>query len=169
MINSLLPFSGVYLNVVIETPKGSRNKFNFDPNSGLFKLGGVLPTGASFPFDFGFIPRTHGEDGDPLDVLLIMDEPAFPGCLIEARLLGVMKALQNQSDTKIRNDRIIAVATHSRDQSHLQTIHDLSRELLEEIEHFFRSDNEAKGKQFIVEARNGPKEALQVIKRGMVD
>ncbi|HEX8920029.1 MAG TPA: inorganic diphosphatase, partial [Pyrinomonadaceae bacterium] len=70
------------LNVIIETPKGSRNKFNYDERHQLFKLGGVLPLGAVFPFDFGFIPSTLGGDGDPLDILLLMDEPAFPGCLV---------------------------------------------------------------------------------------
>ena len=80
------------LNVIIDTPKGSRNKFEFDETQGLFKLRGVLPVGASFPFDFGFIPSTKGGDGDPLDALVLMDEPAFPGCLIEARLIGVIEA-----------------------------------------------------------------------------
>ncbi len=78
------------LNVIVETPKGSRNKFKFDEAHGLYKLGGVLPAGMSFPYDFGFIPSTKGEDGDPVDVLLLMDEPAFPGCLVSARLIGVI-------------------------------------------------------------------------------
>ena len=73
---------GADVNVVIETPQGSRNKFNYDEELGLFKLGGVLPAGAVFPFDFGFVPETTGGDGDPLDVLVLMDEPAFPGCLV---------------------------------------------------------------------------------------
>ena len=80
------------LNVVVETPKGSRNKYNYDEKLGLFKLGGVLPAGAFFPFDFGFVPATVGGDGDPLDVLVLMDEPAFTGCLVESRLLGVVEA-----------------------------------------------------------------------------
>ncbi|HEY1403173.1 MAG TPA: inorganic diphosphatase, partial [Pyrinomonadaceae bacterium] len=82
------------LRVVIETPRGSRNKYDYDAELGLFKLGGVLPAGAVFPFDFGFVPRTTGGDGDPLDVLVIMDEAAFAGCLVEARLLGVIEATQ---------------------------------------------------------------------------
>ena len=96
-IGSLKPFdeeSGD-LNVVIETPKGCRNKYKFDEKTEIFKLGGVLPIGASFPFDFGFIPNTLGGDGDPLDVLLLMDEPAVPGCLVPARLVGVIEAPGN--------------------------------------------------------------------------
>ena len=86
------------LNVVIETPKGSRNKYNYDENLGLFKLGGVLPSGASFPFDFGFVPSTLGGDGDPLDVLVLMDESAFTGCLVRVRLVGVVEAEQTERD-----------------------------------------------------------------------
>jgi Inorganic pyrophosphatase len=67
------------LNVIIETPKGNRNKLAYHPQLGAFQLKGVLPAGAVFPFDFGFLPSTKGEDGDPLDVLLLMDEPTYPG------------------------------------------------------------------------------------------
>src|SRR5215212_5502023 len=103
------------LNVIIEAPKGSRNKFNYDEEHQLFKLGGVLSLGAVFPFDFGFIPSTLGGDGDPLDVLLLMDEPAFPGCLVPSRLVAVIEAEQTERDgTRTRNDRLIAVASDSR-------------------------------------------------------
>src|SRR6185369_1482784 len=82
------------LNAVVETIAGSRNKFAYDEELGLFRLKGVLPAGASFPFDFGFVPSTKGGDGDPLDVLVLMDEPAFAGCLVPARLVGVITAQQ---------------------------------------------------------------------------
>lgn len=100
------------LHVVIETPKGSRNKFAWDEEHELFEHAGVLPAGAIFPYDFGFIPQTGGEDGDALDVLVLMDEPAFTGCLVSARLLGVIEAEQTELDGKVeRNDRLIAVAS----------------------------------------------------------
>src|SRR5437588_54678 len=76
------------LNVIIETAKGSRNKLKYDSKRGLFQLGKVLPRGTIFPFDFGFIPSTRAEDGDPLDILVLMDEPTYPGCLICCRLPG---------------------------------------------------------------------------------
>src|SRR5919202_2577365 len=101
------------VNVIIETPKGSRNKFKYDEQRGLFKLSGVLPAGAVFPFDFGFVPSTRGEDGDPLDVLVLMDEPAFAGCLVPSRLIGVIEAEQTEEGTTERNDRLIAVAANS--------------------------------------------------------
>ncbi len=89
-LESLSPFDEKTndLNVIIDTPKGSRNKYSFDEELNLFKLSGVLPVGRYFPFDFGFIPRTKGEDGDPIDILILMDESAFAGCLISARLSG---------------------------------------------------------------------------------
>src|SRR5678816_3881477 len=105
------------LNVLVDTPKGSRNKFKYDEERGLFKLGGVLPVGAVFPFDFGFIPSTVGGDGDPLDVLILMDEPAFPGCLVKAKLIGVIEAEQTEEKKTTRNDRLIAVAADSRNHS----------------------------------------------------
>ena len=82
------------VNVIIETPRGSQNKFDFDPKLRVFVLKKTLPMGTVFPFDFGFIPKTLGEDGDPLDVLVITDEPAYPGCMVHARLLGVLEARQ---------------------------------------------------------------------------
>src|SRR3954471_22647112 len=79
---------------IIETPKCCRNKFDYDPDSGLFMLGGLLPEGMMFPFDFGFIPSTLGEDGDPLDILVLLDAPAHVGCLIEVRIIGIIQAEQ---------------------------------------------------------------------------
>jgi inorganic pyrophosphatase len=156
------------LNVIIETPQGSRNKFDYDEELGLFKLGGVLPAGASFPFDFGFVPSTIGGDGDPLDVLLLMDEPAFTGCLVIARLLGVIEAEQTERDGKTeRNDRLIAVATASRTHKKVRSLNGLGEQLLEEIEHFFISYNKIKGKEFKPLGRFGPRRAAQVVEDGI--
>src|ERR1700723_3866498 len=91
---------------IIETPKGSRNKFDYDSDSGLFQLGGLLPEGMMFPFDFGFIPSTLGQDGDPLDVMVLMDAPAHVGCLLGVRIIGVITAEQTQDDETEGNDRL---------------------------------------------------------------
>ncbi|HEX8177718.1 MAG TPA: inorganic diphosphatase [Pyrinomonadaceae bacterium] len=156
------------INVIIETPKGSRNKFNYDEELGLFKLGGVLPAGASFPFDFGFIPSTLGGDGDPLDVLVLMDEPAFAGCLVATRLIGVIEAEQTERDGETtRNDRLIGVAADSRVHSDVRTLDELNKNLLDEIEHFFVSYNVIKGKEFKPQGRFGPERARKVIEEGM--
>src|SRR5213083_2093581 len=81
---------------IIETPKGCRNKFDYDSDSGLFMLGGLLPEGMMFPFDFGFIPSTLGEDGDPIDIMVLMDAPAHVGCMIEVRIIGIIIAEQSE-------------------------------------------------------------------------
>lgn len=156
------------LNVIIETPKGSRNKFNYDPELRLFKLGGVLPSGAVFPFDFGFVPSTVGGDGDPLDVLVLMDAPAFTGCLVNARLVGVIEAEQTERDGETtRNDRLIAVAAESRLMRKVRSLGGLNESLLDEIEHFFVSYNQAKGKEFKPLGRFGPTRARKLVEEGI--
>jgi inorganic pyrophosphatase len=152
------------LNVIIETPKGSRNKFNYDEDYNLFKLGGVLPAGAVFPFDFGFIPSTLGGDGDPLDVLLLMDESAFPGCLVPARIIAVIEAEQTERDGQAtRNDRLIAVAADSHLHKKVRALTDINETLMDEIEHFFISYNEIKGKKFKPLGRFGPIKAARLV------
>lgn len=152
------------LNVIVDTPKGNRNKFSWDEEKGLFKLAGVLPLGASFPYDFGFIPGTRGQDGDALDVLILMDEPAFVGCLVRCRLLGGIEAKQTEKGTTVRNDRLIAVAAQSRLHAHLKTLSDIPARILEEVEHFFISYNEAKGKKFKPRGRYGATRARKIVK-----
>ena len=161
-MNALDKQSG-HLNAIIETPKGSRNKFKYDEQLGLFKLSGTLPVGNVFPFDFGYIPSTKGDDGDPLDILLLMDEPAFTGCLVQAKLIGVIEAEQTEEGETTRNDRLIAVAADSRNHSHVRFLGDLNSNLLHEIERFFISYNETKGKRFEVLNRLGPERAQKLI------
>ena len=168
-IGSLKPnVRGKTVRVVIETPKHGRNKFAFDPELQAFTLSTVLPVGASFPFDFGFIPKTKGGDGDPLDVLLLMDEPAFPGCVVEVRLLGVMEATQQKKKgKKVRNDRLIAVAAESHLHRDLETLDDVDPRLLDEIEAFFRNYHELEGKRFEALNRRGPKTARALVAKGL--
>ena len=154
------------LNVIIDTPKGNRNKFAFDEKLGLFKLKSVLPAGASFPYDFGFLPSTKGGDGDPLDVLVLMDEPAFTGCLVPSRLIGVIEAEQTERDSEtIRNDRLIAIAAASITHRDVKALKNLNENLIKEIEHFFISYNEIKGKQFKPLGRFGPERAKRLIEQ----
>jgi inorganic pyrophosphatase len=155
------------LNVVIETAKGSRNKIAFDPKRGVYELAGVMPAGASFPYDFGFIPSTLGEDGDPLDVLVLMDEPVFAGCLVASRLVGVIRATQTERDgDTMRNDRLIAVSTRSHTHDEVRSLDDLPEALLHELEHFFTSYNDQKGKRFEVLDRKGPRAATVLVEEG---
>ena len=156
-----------YLNAVIDTPKGSRNKFKYDEQLGLFKLSGMLPVGNVFPFDFGYIPSTRGDDGDALDILVLMDEPAFTGCLVPAKLIGVVEAAQTEEQKTTRNDRLIGVAADSRNHSHVRFLGGLNTNLLHEIERFFISYNETKGKRFEVLNRRGPERAQELVNAGM--
>jgi len=126
---------------IIETPKNCRNKIDYDPDSGLFMLGGLLPEGMLFPFDFGFIPATLGQDGDPLDVMVLMDAPAHVGCLIEVRIIGVITAEQTQDGETKTNDRLLGVAVHSYDHEDLESISEVSKTLLDQVEEFFVSYN----------------------------
>lgn len=155
------------LNTIIETPKGSRNKFDYDEEQGVFKLGGVLPVAASFSFDFGFVPSTLGEDGDPLDVPVLMDEPAFAGCLVPSRLLGVIEAEQTERDSHTeRNDRFIAVASKSPATSKPERSGRFESNTHRRDRALFASHNFIKGKQFETLARSGPERALQLIEVG---
>jgi len=153
------------LNVVIETPRHSRNKYAYDGQSGLFALRKVLPIGMSFPFDFGFVPGTKGQDGDPLDVLLLMDEPTYPGCLVRAHLLGVLEANQTEDGSTERNDRLIAHAVASSRTSTPKEIQDLGPDVLGEIEAFFTNYNQIDGKKFKVLRRAGVNRAKSLVKQ----
>lgn len=155
------------LNVIIETPKGCRNKYKFDEKLNLFKLGGILSLGATFPFDFGFIPATLGGDGDPLDVLILMEESAFPGCLVPARLIGVIEAEQTENGKTERNDRLIAVAAKSKAHNHVKSLNDLNESIIEEIKHFFISYNDAKGKVFKPIGQYGNIKAGKIVEQGI--
>jgi inorganic pyrophosphatase len=153
---------------VIETPMGSRNKFKFDPKLGNFILSGVLPQGMMFPHAFGFIPSTRAEDGDPEDIMVIMDEPTFAGCIVHSRLIGVIEAEQKEEGgKKERNDRLIAVAAHSHEHSEVKSITDLNDKNLSEIEQFFVNYNKERGKEFKVLGRKGPKAAWKLFERSM--
>ena len=152
---------------IIETPKGCRNKFDYDPDSNLFMLGGLLPEGMMFPFDFGFIPSTLGDDGDPLDIMVLMDAPAHVGCLIDVRIIGVIMAKQIEHGKTESNDRLLGVAVHSYDHEDLESIDDVSKTLLDQVEEFFISYNKQRGKKFKVTGIGGPKRAIKFLKAGI--
>lgn len=154
--------------VVIETPKHSRNKYKFDDEIQTFILNGVLPEGMSFPYDFGFLPSTRADDGDPIDVLLIMDEPAFCGCVVPARLIGVIEAEQTETDgTAERNDRLVAISTKCRTDGDIKSLKDLDKDRLNEIEQFFVSYNRVRGKKFKILNLGGPKKADSLAQQAM--
>ena len=165
----LQPFglNGRSVIAVIETPKGSRNKYKFEPKLNSFVLSKVLPEGMFFPYDFGFVPGTMAEDGDPIDVLLLMDEPAFCGCVVECRLVGVIEGEQKEEGKTKRNDRLLAVATQNNQYSDLQDIGDVNQQLLKEIGQFFVNYHRLNGTQFRVLASEGSKKAKRLLEKAI--
>jgi inorganic pyrophosphatase len=155
---------------VIETPKGSRNKYGYNEALEVFELRKVLPRGMLFPYDFGFIPSTIGQDGDPLDVLLLLDDPAPMGCVIRVRVVGAILAEQLEDQSRwIRNDRLIAVATHAQLHGNVKKLKELNPRLLDEMEAFFHQYNQMQGKEFRPLDRCGPSRALELIEEGRAE
>ncbi|HEY2467334.1 MAG TPA: inorganic diphosphatase [Terracidiphilus sp.] len=152
------------LQVIIETPAGSRNKFSFDPNQRIFSLKKVLPAGMVFPYDFGFLPQTLAPDGDPIDVLLLMDEPAVPGCAVRARLIGVIEGEQLDGKDKIRNDRLVAVAEANHMYANVRKLKDLPGKWLQELQDFFVNYHNLEGKKYRLLGCKGADAALRLIK-----
>jgi inorganic pyrophosphatase len=121
----------------------------------------------TFPFDFGFIPSTKGADGDPLDVLVLMDEPVPAGTIVPARLIGVIEAVQTEKDgTSERNDRLIAVAASHEIFSDVTKLSEVPDAVSDQIEHFFINYNEQDGKRFEPQGRHGPKRAETLLEAG---
>jgi inorganic pyrophosphatase len=152
------------ITVIIETPKASRNKYAFDPEERIFALKKVLPAGMAFPYDFGFVPSTQGGDGDPLDVLVLMDEPAFPGCKLTCRIVGVIEGEQGDKNQTERNDRVVAVEDGNHSYSHVKRIDDLGKRFERELEEFFVNYHRLSGKQYHVLGLKGPAAGRRCVK-----
>jgi inorganic pyrophosphatase len=153
--------------VIIETPKGSANKFSWDEKLRGFVLGKPLPAGSVFPYDFGFVPSTREADGDPVDVVVLLEAPTFPGCLVRVRLIGVIDAEQsNKRREMVRNPRLIGVSTKSVRYAAVKSMSDLPTELADGIEDFFISYNQAAGKTFRVVGRHGKRKAVEMVREG---
>jgi inorganic pyrophosphatase len=153
------------ITVIIETPKGSRNKYAFDPEERIFALKKVLPAGMSFPYDFGFVPSTKGGDGDPLDVLVLMDEPAFPGCKLTCRIIGVIEGEQGNKKQTERNDRVVAIENENHSYAHVKRIDDLGKEFERELEEFFVNYHRLSGEKYRILALKGPSAGRRCVKQ----
>jgi inorganic pyrophosphatase len=156
------------LEVVIETPKGSSQKYDYDRSTHFFKLKKILPEGMCFPFDFGFFPGTKGEDGDPLDVVVISEFPAFPGCVMDCKVIGGFKAEQSEEagkKKKIRNDRFIAIPQCSVFYEKIETAKNLPDKIITELEDFFINYNKIEKKEFKIVEKLNNKDAFKIIKK----
>jgi inorganic pyrophosphatase len=147
------------LTVVVEIPKGSRNKYELDPSTGHIVLDRMLFTSMQYPADYGFIDGTVGGDGDTLDALVFVGEPTFPGCRIRARPVGMFR----MSDEKGPDEKILCVPLRDPMWSHITDVWDLNENLRNEIEHFFQVYKDLEGKRVDTEGFGDRAEALQVI------
>ena len=161
-------WSSPTLKMIVETPRGSRNKYAYDQETGRLKLSKVIAEGMVFPYDFGFIPGTRAEDGDPLDVLVLTDEPTFPGCEVDCRLLGVIKATQAEEGRVDRNDRLIAVAEQSLQYGEVKDLSDLDPALVRRMEAFFINYQKLRNVEFKILDRAGMESALEILEKARV-
>lgn len=153
------------VKVIIETPKGSTEKYAYDKEEGLFALKKILPAGMTFPYDFGFFPGTKGGDGDPVDVLVICEFKSFPGCLMDCRIIGVLVAEQSSKKGKERNDRFFAVPELSAVFKHIHAIRDLPKQEMTNIVNFFMVYNLQQGKEFNPLKILNPRDAVKLYKK----
>ena len=145
--------------VVIEIPKGSKNKYELDKETGLLRLDRVLYSSVNYPADYGFIPRTFCGDGDPLDALVLSQEPVFPMTIVEARAIGVMR----MRDEKGVDDKIVAVSVRDPAFSDYTDKSQLPQHLLRELQRFFMDYKVLEHKEVVLEDLLGPREAVAVI------
>lgn len=151
---------------VIETPKGRRAKFDYDRKSRLFRLKTILPDGMSFPLDFGFIPSTLCDDGDPLDVMVLVDEATVVGALLDVRLIGVIEAQEVEDGRTERNDRVLAVASASHVYADVKTPTDLPSSFIDNLTQFWINKDRLEGKSFTVLGVREPNVAVTLIRDG---
>ena len=145
--------------VIIEIPKGSTNKYELDKETGLLRLDRVLYSAVYYPADYGFIPRTYCDDGDPLDALVLGQEPVFPLTIVEARAIGVVR----MRDEKGVDDKIVAVSVRDPSFADFQDKSQLPPHVLRQVRRFFEDYKVLENKQVVVEELMGPAEAVAII------
>jgi len=151
---------------MVECPKGFNQKFDYDPGENRLRLSKILPAGLVFPFDFGMIPGTRGQDGDPLDIIILSESGTFPGCLVDCRIIGALQAEQTERNGEtIRNDRFVGVPVVSQLFSETQTLDEVPEAILNQLEHFFKNYNEQAGKKFKVTARLNAGQAAKLLRQ----
>jgi len=154
----------VLVDAFVEIPKGSQNKYEFDVKKGQFVLDRVLYGSIHYPGEYGFIPGTLAEDGDPLDILVLSNVPTFPGCIVEARVLGALE----MADDKGRDVKILAALNKDPRYDELQSLSNVPNHILKEIEHFFRIYKQLEGKETAVDGWRDLDFALREIEQSKI-
>jgi inorganic pyrophosphatase len=151
------------LNVVIDTPLGSAQKYKWDREHHLFKLGHTMPSGMVFPFNFGFVPGTRGADGDELDCLVLTEQPLALGVLVQVRCLGIIEARQAEGPRRMRNDRLLGVPVTKLNKPPQRSLRDVDPERLRQFEQFLKQYNRVYGREFRIVGRRGPAAAKRLV------
>jgi len=149
----------IIINAVVEIPAGSSNKYEYDRNLGVFRLDRVLYSSMHYPADFGFIPGTLAEDGDPVDILILISRPTFPGCVLKARPVGMLGMV----DDKGLDEKILAVAQHDPRYQQVDDVAGVTPHVLKEIEYFFNAYKNLEGRRSLTFGWSGKAEAHQRI------
>lgn len=152
-----------YVNAIIEIPRGSRAKYEIDKQSGLIKLDRVIYASMYYPLNYGFIPQTLGEDGDPLDIVVLTQVSVVPLCMIPSKVIGVMQMI----DRGEADEKIIAVAEQDPSVSHINNVHDLPAYLLSELRHFFENYKTLENKKVVINEFLSREEAFNVIRASL--
>jgi inorganic pyrophosphatase len=152
------------VRVVIETPRGSRAKLAYDPELEAFTLSKSLLTGLTYPHDWGFVPSTKADDGDPIDIMVVHDATTFPGIVLTCRVIGILQIEQKGKGKVERNDRLFAVPRDSHSEQALTDVRDLSEPIQQELEKFFKATDELEDKKLNIIGWKGPKAAVEAIK-----
>jgi inorganic pyrophosphatase len=151
------------VNVIIEIPKGSKNKLEIDKETGLIKLDRAMKTSQDYPFDYGFVPQTLWEDGDALDVVVLTTYPLFPGILVEVRPVAVMHMIDGGEG----DDKVIAVPESDPRWKEVQTLEDVNQHTIKEIQHFFETYKTIEGKSVEITGIEGREAAFEAVKKGL--
>lgn len=151
------------INVIVEIPKGSKNKYEIDKATGLIKLDRAMKSAQDYPFDYGFVPQSLWEDNDALDVILLTTYPLFPGILVEARPVAVMRMIDGGEG----DDKIIAVPKNDPRFDEVQDLADINKHTIKEIQHFLETYKSIENKSVVISGVEGADAAKEAIKKGL--
>ena len=167
LVSDLPPFDAQHnLRVVVETPRGANIKIKYDEDLGCFSLSRILPLGVTYPYDFGFVPQTLAQDGDPLDVMVLIDALTYPGVVISCRLLGALH-VEERGLRGRPNHRLVAVPVKAARKDELRNFSDLGRRMQQELERFFVMSSAFTSKDPVVRGWVGPDAAFEMVQRSI--
>jgi len=148
-------------DMMVECPRKTRNKIEFDPKTGHFRFSRMLFTSTQYPAEYGFIPNSLAADGDPADIITLTGEPTFTGCVIEVRVIGMLKMI----DHGVEDNKLLSIPVRDPHYSYIKTLDDVPIDRLNEIEHFFKVYKQLEKKKVTVKGWDGRKKALQYLKK----